>query len=286
MIRKTRGFTLIELLVVLGIIGVLFAMLLPALARARAQARGMACVSNLRQLYLACTMYAAEHNGHYPPAAPDINDHLLPNPPPEHFGGRIRWHGVRETPNPKTPFDSRKGPLAEYLPDGRVKACPEFLEYREDGLLDNAFESGTGGYGYNMAYVGSRLALIEDPIAAVRMGMRDVRIQNPGNTILFADAAMPQEGHIVEYGFAEPPLPVNSAHPRGQGPPAGFQSPSIHFRHYGRANILWADGHVTSERWEWAPEFNVYGARNARHAVGWFGPRDNSFFDFARTPAP
>ena len=53
----------------------------------------------------------------------------------------------------------------------------------------------------------------------------------------------------------------------------------MHFRHYGRANVLWADGHVTSERWEWAPETNVYGGKNGAWAVGWFGPENNYYFD-------
>jgi prepilin-type processing-associated H-X9-DG protein len=53
----------------------------------------------------------------------------------------------------------------------------------------------------------------------------------------------------------------------------------MHFRHYSRINVVWCDGHVTSEKWEWAPEENVYGARNSRYSVGWFGPRNNINFD-------
>jgi prepilin-type processing-associated H-X9-DG protein len=60
--RRSGAFTLVELLVVIGIIALLISMLLPAVSRAREQARRTACLSNLRQVHLALFDYAQENH--------------------------------------------------------------------------------------------------------------------------------------------------------------------------------------------------------------------------------
>ena len=64
---KRRGFTLVELLVVISIISLLIGLSVPALSKARENARRTKCLSNVRQLRVALQMYADSHDGRVPP---------------------------------------------------------------------------------------------------------------------------------------------------------------------------------------------------------------------------
>ncbi len=113
------GFTLIELLVVIAIIGILASLLLPALARARSEARATACRSNLRQIGIAWEAYLGDHDDQFP----DRRDLKTALP-----GGYKPWTSWPPS-DPRAAWAARV--LDRELPPSEIWQCPALAARRD-----------------------------------------------------------------------------------------------------------------------------------------------------------
>ena len=226
--HRAPAFTLIELLVVIAIIGILSAMLLPALARAKAAAQKADCVSNVRQLGLATQLYWGDNNGYsFRYIQPGTTN-----------SGKTYWFGwihdsSAQTPEGQRPFDLSQGALFPYFNGCNVRLCPSPAsnspQFRLKGTNVifsygcNAFVfGGPGGSGV----------------------VNEKALAHPVATALYADAAQvdpfsnPNDPTFQEWYY----LNLQTSYTK----PGNY--PNGHFRHAQRSNVTYADGHVGSEK--------------------------------------
>jgi len=236
--RAHRGFTLIELLVVIAIIAILAAILFPVFARAREAARATSCVSNLRQVGLAVTMYATDNEG-YPFHSSPSNQ--VP---------RTRWPDY----------------LLPYTKNEKMFLCPSAPIDMFRKAWAHAPDRFFGGYGYNFQYLGNSRFPFVAPDAAV---------QAPAQTVVVTDTqGCGYDAGIRNAGnySVDPPLPSSrGSHPSTPGTgfygdPAkgecggayGCRSVPAE-RHNGMISVSFCDGHAKAMKLSQLDDFNKDG---------------------------
>ncbi|MEO7098813.1 MAG: prepilin-type N-terminal cleavage/methylation domain-containing protein [Luteolibacter sp.] len=252
-ILRLPGFTLVEVLVVVAIILVLAVLAFSGSRKLITSARIVESTENLRSLAIANTTFLAD-NGRYCPADDRSNNR--------------RWHGSRSSESGG--FDATQGFLSPYLGKSkRVTICPLFRAMAEGS---SSFEDGTGGYGYNAAYIGGLPGGAYDPATKLRISQMAANVTNPGRTVMFTTTAYARSSGLQEYAYCEPPF-----WDFGSGPTGSKPSPSVHFRANGKALVAWCDGSVTAEaRNSSRGGLNPHGGDSEKWNLGWFGPEENN----------
>ena len=231
------GFTLTELLVVIAIIGVLAGLLLPVLARAKAQARRIQCTNNQRQLFLTWTIYAGDHNdamapnGHGEPASLD-EAHLK-----IWVTGDTHFYLPGFT-NLQMLLDPQFALFGAYLKSAATYRCPEFRSLPPSTNPPDTSrrpEEKIRSYSLN-SYMGWALASTElTANYKVFRKTSDMTPASPSSLFLFQDV---HPDNICFPAFIVR-MPGDEA--------SFFHYPSS--QHSGRGILVYADGHAQTHRW-------------------------------------
>jgi prepilin-type N-terminal cleavage/methylation domain-containing protein/prepilin-type processing-associated H-X9-DG protein len=233
--RRTHGgFTLSELLVVIAIIALLLAILLPAISRAKAKAREVACLSNLKQLQTCAELYCLDYEDFLPPNR-YVYD-TITKEPARGFSDNLTWcPGL--APFDTTTENIEHGLLFPYNKSTGIYRCPSDMARVQtpDGQLLNLRRTRSYNLSQSINGVPYPEGTITPPSFAKKSQIND---PVPSELLFFVDV---HEDGILDSHFGIPPRgwPFAEERPRWWDLPAG--------RHSQGANLSFADGHV--ERW-------------------------------------
>jgi prepilin-type N-terminal cleavage/methylation domain-containing protein/prepilin-type processing-associated H-X9-DG protein len=183
--NRRTAFTLIELLVVIAIIALLMAVLMPALNRARQQARGITCLANQKSIAQAYIMYATENDGSVCSGMAFYGENngvpAWVQPPLDYSGTSTVQMGSsgQDVTREQRYNGFREGALFKYLKDVDVYHCPG----------DNRVTQGTQAYGNALAYLIFRSYSMTDYMKAydAKDEKRLFNFKNPGKKMLFVE---------------------------------------------------------------------------------------------------